>query len=217
MKKVGVILSGCGVYDGSEVHEAVLTLLALDRNRAEAVCIAPDMEFEEVNHVTGEGTGAKRNVLQESARIVRGNIKEIKVVAASDLDAVIIPGGMGAAKNLCDFAVKGPDASIHPDVARLIKEMTLAKKPIGAICIAPALVAAVLGKEYAPSVTIGTDSGTATAIFQTGSIHVECSATDFVVDKKHKIVSTPAYMLAKNISEAAVGIEKAVKAVLELM
>ena len=216
-KKIGVVLSGCGVRDGSEIHEAVLTLLAIDRNGAEAVCMAPDIEFSEVNHLTMKETGAMRNVLVESARIARGTIRNIKEVTASDLDAIIFPGGFGAAKNLCDFAVKGADAAIQPDVARLVREMAEAKKPIGAICIAPTLIAAVLGKDYAPSVTIGNDADTATAINQTGSKHVACPVREFVVDKENKIVSTPAYMLATRISEAAEGIEKTVKAVLDLI
>jgi enhancing lycopene biosynthesis protein 2 len=216
-KKIGVVLSGCGVRDGSEIHEAVLTLLAIDRNGAEAVCMAPDMEVPEVNHLAMQETGAKRNVLVESARIARGNIRNIKDVKAADLDAVIFPGGFGAAKNLCDFAVKGAAATIQPDVARLVRDMAKAKKPIGAICIAPALIAAILGKEYAPSLTIGNDAGTASAINQTGSKHVECPVTEFVVDRENKMVSTPAYMLATRISESAEGIEKAVKAVLDLI
>lgn len=215
-KKVGVVLSGCGVYDGSEIHEAVFTLLAIDRNNAEAVCMAPDNELDEVDHLAGQPTGAKRRVLVESARIARGKIKDIAGVKAADLDAIIFPGGFGAAKNLCNFAVKGPEATIHPEVARLLKEMAAAGKPIGAICIAPALIAATLGKEYHPQLTIGNDAGTAAAINATGSSHQECPVREFVVDKKNKIVSTPAYMLAERISEAAEGIEKTVKAVLEL-
>lgn len=217
MKRIGVVLSGCGVRDGSEIHEAVLTLLAIDRNGAEAVCMAPDIEVPEVNHLTMHETGAKRNVLVESARIARGAIRDIKTVKAADLDAVIFPGGFGAAKNLCDFAEKGADATVNTDVARLMREMAGAGKPIGAICIAPALVAAALGREYAPEVTIGNEAGTAAAINQTGSRHVECRVGECVVDKKNKIVSTPAYMLAKCISETADGIEKAVKAVLALI
>jgi enhancing lycopene biosynthesis protein 2 len=216
-KKVGVVLSGCGVRDGSEIHEAVLTLLAIDKKGAESVCIAPDMEFSEVNHLTMEETGAKRNVLIESARIARGNIKDIKEVKESDLDALIFPGGFGAAKNLCNCAEKGADASVHPEVARLLKEMVSAGKPIGAICIAPALVAVALGKEYAPKLTIGNDAATAAEINRTGSLHVECPVTEFVVDRKHKIVSTPAYMLAQRISETAQGIEKLVAEVINLI
>lgn len=215
-KKIGVVLSGCGVYDGSEIHEAVLTLLAIDRNGAEAVCMAPDMELAEVDHLAGKPTGASRNVLVESARIARGKITDIAKVKAADLDAIVFPGGFGAVKNLCDFAIKGADAHVHREVSRLLQEMATVKKPIGAICIAPALVAAVLGKEYAPEVTIGNDKGTAAAITATGSVHLNCPVRELVVDSRNKIVSTPAYMLAGCISEAADGIEKAVKAVIEM-
>jgi enhancing lycopene biosynthesis protein 2 len=175
------------------------------------------MELKEVDHLAGKETGAVRNVLVESARIARGKIKNIAEVKAADIDAIIFPGGFGAAKNLCTFAFNGADATVQPDVARLLKEMVALKKPIGAICIAPALIAATLGKECAPAVTIGNDSGTAAAINQTGSKHVECPVTDFVIDRGNKIVSTPAYMLANSISEAAEGIEKTVKAVIELI
>jgi enhancing lycopene biosynthesis protein 2 len=216
-KKIGVVLSGCGVYDGSEIHEAVLTLLAIDRNGAKALCMAPDMDLAEIDHLSGQPTGASRNVLVESARIARGKISDIAGVKAVDLDAIIFPGGFGAAKNLCDFAMKGADASVNPQVARLLKEMAAAKKPIGAICIAPALIARVLGKEYAPQVTIGNDAGTAAAINSTGSLHVNCPVRELVIDKKNRIVTTPAYMLAGCISEAADGIEKAVKAVIEMI
>ena len=216
-KRIGVVLSGCGVRDGSEIQEAVFTLLAIDRNGAEYICMAPDMEFPETNHLTSQETGAKRNVLVESARIARGNIKDVRDIHVEDLDAVIFPGGFGAAKNLCSFATEGAAAAIQPDVARLLREMAAAKKPICAICIAPALIAATLGKEFKPTLTIGTDPGTAAAIRETGSIHEECPVTDFIVDVRNRIVSTPAYMLASSISEAADGIEKAVKATLDLI
>jgi enhancing lycopene biosynthesis protein 2 len=217
MKKIGVVLSGCGVRDGSEIHEAVFALLAIDRHGAEAVCMAPDADFPETNHLTMQETGAKRNALREAARIARGNIRDIREVKAGDLDAVVFPGGFGAAKNLCDFAVKGSGAAAHPEVARLLKEMVAAGKPIGAICIAPALIATVLGRDLAPTLTIGTDSGTAAEIEKTGARHQDCSVTDFVVDRKNKIVTTPAYMLATRISEVCEGIDRCVKAVIELI
>ena len=216
-KKIGVVLSGCGVYDGSEIHEAVFTLLAIDRNGAEAVCMAPNKEFPEVDHLTGSPTGGKRNALTESARIARGKIRCLKEVKAADLDAIVFPGGFGAAKNLCNFAEKGAGAEIHPEVARLLKEMVAAKKPICAICIAPALVAAVLGKDCSPKLTIGNDAGTAASINATGSRHQECPVTEFVVDKENRIVSTPAYMLAQSISEVADGIDRAVRATIGLI
>ena len=217
MKKIGVVLSGCGVYDGSEIHEAVLTLLAIDRLGCEAVCMAPHIDFFVTDHLTTQETGEKRNVLVESARIARGNIRDIKGVEAADLDAIIFPGGFGAAKNLCDFAKKGAAASVHPDVARLLKEMAAARKPIGAVCIAPALIAAVLGREYSPTVTIGTDAGTAAEIDKTGATHQECLVSDIVVDTKNKIVTSPAYMLAKRISDVAEGIDKCVKEVIAML
>jgi len=217
MKKIGVILSGCGVRDGSEIHEAVLALLAIDRYGAKAVCLAPDMELNEVNHLLMEETGAKRNVLVEAARIARGEISDVKDVSASELDAIVLPGGFGAAKNLCNFASQGAQGSVQPDVLRLVREMAAAKKPICAICIAPTVLALALGQDLSPQLTIGTDQGTAQAIAATGSRHVECAVNDCVIDRDHRIVSTPAYMLAGRISEAADGIEKAIKATLDLI
>lgn len=217
MKKIGVVLSGCGVYDGSEIHEAVLTLLAIDRQGCEAVCMAPAVDFTVMNHLSSQESAEKRNVLVESARIARGNIRDIKGVTAADLDAIVFPGGFGAAKNLCDFAVKGAAASVNSEVARLLKEMAVARKPIGAVCIAPALIAAVLGREYSPTLTIGTDPGTAAEIDKTGAKHQMCSVTEFVVDRKNKLVTSPAYMLATRISEVAEGIEKCVREVVKLI
>jgi enhancing lycopene biosynthesis protein 2 len=217
MKKIGVVLSGCGVYDGSEIQEAVFTLLAIDRQGCEAVCMAPDVDLSVINHLTSQETGEKRSVLVESARIARGAIRDIKGVTAAELDAIVFPGGFGAAKNLCDFAMKGSAASVNPEVSRLLKEMAVAKKPIGAVCIAPALIAAVLGREYAPTVTIGTDAGTAAEIDKTGAIHQTCPVTEFVIDRKNKLVTSPAYMLAKRISEVAEGIDKCVKEVIDLI
>jgi enhancing lycopene biosynthesis protein 2 len=217
MKKIGVVLSGCGVRDGSEIQEAVCALLAIDQAGCEAVCMAPNADFDVTDHLTMQEAGEKRNILVESARIARGNIHDIKDVKAADLDAVVFPGGFGAAKNLCDFAVKGAAASVNPEVLRLLKEMVTANKPIGVICIAPAMLAAALGKELSPTLTIGSDAGTAAEINKTGAIHQECPVTGFVVDKKNKIVSTPAYMLATRISEAYEGIEKCVKEVVKLI
>lgn len=220
MAKVGVILSGCGVYDGSEIHEAVITLLALDRAGADAVCMAPNIDqMHVVNHLTGEPAGGEtRNVLVESARIARGKILDIAEVNSSDIDALILPGGFGAAKNLCNFATKGPDCSVHPEVARLIDDVVAAKKPLAAICIAPALISKVLGsKKQAHKLTIGNDEGTAQALESMGSQHEACPVSEFVVDRENKLVTTPAYMLAGRISEAADGIEKTVNALLDLL
>ena len=217
MAKIGVLLSGCGVNDGCEIHEAVIALLALDRAGAETVCMAPDVEqFDVVNHLTGEATGEKRNVLVESARIARGNIKDISKVRAADIDGLIIPGGFGAAKNLSNFAVKGKDAVVNGDVKRLLNDMVSTAKPVGAICIAPAtLTKALEGKN--PEVTIGNDIGTAGAIEAMGGQHKECSVDMIHVDSNNKLVTTPAYMIGPGIKDVAVGIEKLVNKVLELV
>lgn len=217
MKKIGVVLSGCGVYDGSEIHEAVCTLLAIDRAGCEAICMAPAVEYAVINHLTSQETGEKRDVLVESARIARGNIRTISEVTAADLDAIIFPGGFGAAKNLCDFAVNGAAASVNADVARLLREMAAAGKPIGAVCIAPVILATVLGKDFSPVVTIGSDAGTAAEIEKTGAHHQICPVTELVVDAKNKLVTSPAYMLATRISEVADGIDKCVREVVKLM
>jgi enhancing lycopene biosynthesis protein 2 len=217
MAKIGVLLSGCGVNDGSEIHEAVITMLTLDKAGAETVCMAPDVDqFDVVNHLTGEATGEKRNVLVESARIARGIIKDIRKVRAADIDGLIIPGGFGAAKNLSDFAVKGKDAVVNEDVKRLLNDMVSAGKPVGAICIAPATLTKAL-EEKNPEVTIGNDIGTAGAIEAMGGRHKECSVDMIHVDSNNKLVTTPAYMLGPCIKDVAVGIEKLVNKVLELV
>ena len=216
MKKIGVVLSGCGVMDGSEIHEAVLTLLAIDKAGAMALCMAPNIpQNEVVDHVTNESQQETRNVLVESARIARGRIKDIADVSADDLDGLIFPGGFGAAKNLSNFAHAGANAQVHPEVARLIQAMIKSGKPIGAICIAPAILAGFLGK-INPVLTIGTDKETAATLETMGAKHQHCPVREIVVDEKLKIVTTPAYMLAERIGEAAEGIEKLVRKVVEL-
>ncbi|MDB4285364.1 isoprenoid biosynthesis glyoxalase ElbB [bacterium] len=216
MARIGVLLSGCGVFDGSEIHEAVITLLALDRAGAEAVCMAPDIDqYHVVNHLTQEVTGEKRNVLVESARIARGVISDLEEVQATELDGLILPGGFGAAKNLSDFALKGKEAAVHPGVIRLLREMAESGKPVGAICIAPAAVAKALA-EKSPEVTIGSDEETALAIEGMGGRHRVCTVDMIHVDEANRIVSTPAYMLGSSIKDVAEGIEKLVEKVLAL-
>ncbi|TYL41731.1 isoprenoid biosynthesis glyoxalase ElbB [Dickeya sp. ws52] len=215
MKKVGVVLSGCGVYDGSEIHEVVLTLLAIDRAGAEAVCFAPDKEqLHVINHLNGEVTSEKRNVLAESARITRGKIQPLSHADSQQIDALIVPGGFGAAKNLSDFASRGVDCEIDNELKILAREIHKKNKPIGFICIAPAMLPKLLNTSV--QLTIGNDEGTAKAIEAMGGVHVICPVDDIVVDVAHKVVTTPAYMLANSIGEAAVGIEKLVARVLEL-
>jgi enhancing lycopene biosynthesis protein 2 len=216
MARVGVILSGCGYLDGAAIQEAAFTLLALDRAGAEVHCFAPDVDQRKVvNHLTGEETQERRNVLIESARIARGEIADVAQARAADLDALILPGGFGAALNLCDFAVKGPDCTVQPDVARLVKAVHDAGKPIGAICIAPALIAKVLGDDRV-KVTIGTDPGTAQAIEAMGAVHESCPVEQMVVDPERKVVTTPAYMLGPGPKDVAAGIERCVAEVLAM-
>ena len=219
MKKVGVLLSGCGVNDGAEIHESVITMLALDRAGAEMVLMAPNIDqMHVVNHYTGQEMDEYRNVLVESSRIARGNIKDMAEISANDMDALIIPGGFGVAKNLCDYAMAGPDCSINPDVYRLISELKLLNKPIGAICIAPAMMAKILGElDESANMTIGSDETTSKDIESMGSIHVECKVSEMVVDEGKNLVTTPAYMEAKTIKDAADGIEKLVKQVLSMI
>ncbi|MHC5020964.1 MAG: isoprenoid biosynthesis glyoxalase ElbB [Planctomycetota bacterium] len=217
MAKVGVVLSGCGFKDGAEIHESVATLLALAKRGAEVVCMAPNTEFDVVDHLTGEPTGETRNVLQESARIARGDIRDIAEVQADELDALIFPGGFGAAKNLCSFATAGADAQVNPDVVRLVRDVHNAGKPIGAICIAPAMLAAAFRGETKATLTIGNDAGTAEALQAMGAEHKECPVTEFVVDTEQKVVSTPAYMLANTVAEVVEGVDKTVDAVLGMV
>jgi enhancing lycopene biosynthesis protein 2 len=216
MAKIGVLLSGCGVFDGAEIHEAVLTMLALDRAGATIVCMAPDVDqYHVVNHLTQEEMTEKRNVLVESARIARGEIKDLKDVKAADLDGLIMPGGFGAAKNLSDFAFKGAESTVQAEVKRIIEEMSAASKPIGAICISPAPLSKALSAKK-PEVTIGNDQSTAEAIEAMGGQHKTCTVDMIHVDGANKVVTTPAYMLGPGIKDVAVGIEKLVHKVLEL-
>ena len=214
-KKVAVILSGCGVYDGAEIHESVLTLLRLDQRGAQVQCFAPNIaQLHVINHLTGEEMPESRNVLVESARIARGNVKDIRDADVEDFDALIVPGGFGAAKNLSNFAIEGAGCTVQPEVLALAEAFAEAGKPVGLICISPALAA----KIYGPGVTctIGNDADTAAAMNKMGATHEECAVTEIVEDKARKLVTTPAYMLAQTISEAASGINKLVDRVLEL-
>jgi len=215
MKKIGVVLSGSGVYDGSEIHEAVITLLAIAREGAEAVCFAPDKpQTDVINHLTGEPMGESRNVLIEAARIARGAILPIAQASINDLDALIVPGGFGTAKNLSSFASLGSESVVDPDLKRLALEMHQAGKPLGFMCIAPAMLPKIFA--FPLRLTIGTDIDTAEVLEDMGAEHVPCPVDDIVVDEDNKVVTTPAYMLAQNIAEAAAGIEKLVSRVLVL-
>ncbi|MEC9274006.1 MAG: isoprenoid biosynthesis glyoxalase ElbB [Candidatus Neomarinimicrobiota bacterium] len=216
MSRIGVVLSGCGVNDGSEIHEAVITMLELDRAGAEMVLMAPNIDqLHVINHATGEEMDDSRNVLIESARISRGNIEDIAGVTSENLDALIFPGGFGVAKNLSDYAMAGMECSINPDVLRLSKEVHNDGKPIGVICIAPAIMAKILAGDT--ELTIGFDEQTASDIDAMGAKHVLCPVDEIVVDKEKKVVSTPAYMEAQSIKQAASGIEKLVAEILNMI
>lgn len=216
-KRVAVVLSGCGVYDGAEVYEAVLTLLHLSQAGAQVQCFAPDMpQLHVVNHLTGEvAAGETRNVLVETARVVRGQIKPVTEARVEDFDALIVPGGFGAAKNLSDFAINGAAMTVQKDFLAFAQAMHAAKKPIGLICIAPTMAAAICGA--GTKTTIGNDADTAAAVNATGAQHCPCVVQDTCIDREKKLVTTPAYMLAHSIAEANTGIGKLVAEVLALI
>lgn len=217
MKKVAVILSGCGVFDGAEIYESVLTLLALDRANAQVTCAAPDVPQQHVvNHLTQQpAPGETRNVLVEAARIARGNIIPLAQLRVEAIDAIIVPGGFGAAKNLCNFATAGADFEVNAEVARVMQAAHHAGKPLGFVCIAPAIAARLFGGEQV-EFTIGTDAGTAQALEAGGGQHLNCNVRNIVIDQRLRIVTTPAYMLAGRITEAEAGINKLVQAVLDM-
>ena len=216
-KRVGVVLAGCGFLDGAEIHEAVSTLLALDRRGARPVAAAPDVEQRHVvDHVKGEpAEGPGRNVLVESARIVRGQIVDLAKLSAKDVDALVFAGGYGVAKNLCTFAFEGRRMTVLPEVERVVRELRTAGKPLGFICISPVIAARVLGSEKV-KVTIGNDRDTASAIESWGARHVECKVEEIAVDERLKVVSTPAYMLGPWIAPVYAGIDKLVSTLLEM-
>lgn len=219
MPNVGVLLSGCGFLDGAEIHEAVLTLLALDQKKATIVCCAPDADQPAVvDHRTKQPAAVQRNMLAEAARIARCEIRDAAQVKAAQLDALILPGGFGAAKNLCSFATDGPNCSVLPAAEKLVGDMLVAGKPIGAICIAPALLARVAQlRKCRLKLTIGNDPCTAKAIAAMGCEHENCAVTEICVDKPNKVVSTPAYMLGPGPAAVNEGIRKLVDQVLALI
>ncbi len=219
MARIAVVLSGSGVYDGSELHEAILSLLHLSSKGVAVDCFAPDKnQMHVINHLAGQpAEGETRNVLIEAARIARGDIKPLTELKASDYDGVIFPGGFGAAKNLCTFAVDGPDCSVDDTVRKVMLDFHDAGKPIGPMCIAPAIAARVFGeKGIKVKLTIGNDPDTAKAMEAMGAEHVNCTVDDVVVDQEHKVVTTPAYMLGPTIADISKGIEKLVQKVIDL-
>ena len=220
MNKVGVVLSGCGHQDGSEIHEAVFTLHALEKAGAEAIIMAPDMDqFHVINHLNGnEDLSESRNILVESARIARGKVVDVASVSGHQLDALIFPGGTGMAKNIFDYSMAGINCTVISDVQRLVVEILEADKPLGAICIAPVMVAKVL--EFlgrTGTVTGGFNVEINNDIKAMGINTIEVGAEEIVVDKENKIVTTPAYVEAKSMNESFTGIEKLVNKVLDMI
>lgn len=213
-KKFAVILSGCGHQDGAEIHEATLTLWAIHKNGADYQCFAPDIKQHHVlNHITGEEMNEERNVLIESARIARGKIRPLAEYRTEDFDGLVLPGGVGAAKNLCTYAFDGPDCTVNKDVARAVSTTHDAGKPIGALCIAPVVVARVL---KGIKLTIGQDESTAANLVTMGAEHVSTWQGEIVVDTKNKVVTTPCYMLESRVDQIGEGAEKVIQAMLQL-
>ena len=220
MNKVGVVLSGCGHQDGSEIHEAVFTLHALEKAEAEAIIMAPDMDqFHVINHLNGnEDVSESRNILVESARIARGKVVDVASVSGHQVDALIFPGGTGMAKNIFDYSMAGINCTVISDVQRLVVEILEGDKPLGAICIAPVMVAKVL--EFlgrTGTVTGGFNDEINNDIKAMGINTIEVGAEEIVVDKENKIVTTPAYVEAKSMNESFTGIEKLVNKVLDMI
>ena len=213
--KFAVILSGCGVYDGAEIHESVMTLLAIAKNGGSYKIFAPDVKQHHViNHITGEEMKESRNVLIESARIARGDISPLKTYRPEEFDALILPGGFGVAKNLCTYAFDGPEMKIDSIVEKAIKDTHKTGKPIGALCISPVLIAGVLGEV---DVTIGSDETTAGHIEELGAVHVETGNGEIVIDTANRVVTNPCYMLDASILDIATGADNVVKAIIELV
>lgn len=193
MKKIAVVLSGCGHRDGSEITESVSLLIALHQAGADVSCFAPDIEIPVTNHITGQPQNEKRRLLVEAGRIARGKVQSLDKLNVKDFDALAFPGGYGAAKNLCNWAEKGAKCDVNPDVKRVILDFHNASKPIAALCIAPVLLARVLGDKKI-TLTIGDDKETIAEIQKTGALHEECPVDDYITDREGKIVTTPAYM-----------------------
>ena len=214
-KTFAVILSGCGHQDGAEIHEATLTLWAIHKHGANYQCFAPDINQHHVlNHITGQEMAEQRNVLVESARIARGKVQDLAGFKADTVDGLIIPGGFGAAKNLCGYAFDGATCSVNRDVELAVRAMHTAGKPIGALCIAPVILAKVLGDV---TLTIGQDQTTAENIGRMGGHHSSTRQGEVAVDTNNKIVTTPCYMLDSRLDQIGQGVEKLVKTLLDLM
>ena len=214
-KQIAVILSGCGHQDGAEIHEATFTLWAIHKNGADYRCFAPNiMQHHVLNHITGQEMDEQRNVLIESARIARGKVEDLALFDAAAVDALVIPGGVGAAKNLCTYAFDGPQCTVNKDVEQAVKAMHQAGKPIGALCIAPVLLARILGDI---TLTIGQDAKTEEHLRLLGASHQSTLHGEITVDQENKIVSTPCYMLDSRVDQIAAGADALVQALLRFL
>lgn len=212
---IAVILSGCGNQDGAEIHESTLTLWAIHKHGADYHCFAPNIpQYHVLNHITGEEMNDKRNVLIESARIARGKISELTTFKAEKFDALVLPGGFGAAKNLSNYAFNGADCQVDKSVAKAIKDMHAAGKPIGALCIAPVLLASTLQNI---KLTVGQDPTTITNIKEMGATHETTNEGQIVVDTDNKIVTTPCYMLDSRVDKIGEGADKLVEALIKMI
>ena len=214
MKKIAVILSGCGFKDGSEITEAISSLICLSQEGVEYQCFAPDMDFTSTNHASGEAADT-RNLLVESSRISRGDITNLNELDEKQFDGLLFPGGFGAALHLCDWAQKGSNCSVLPKIESTIKDFHGASKPIGAICISPVLLAKVLGPNGV-TLTIGTDKETAQEINKTGAEHEDCSVNEYISDRENKVLSTPAYMFDAKPNQVFSGISKMFRELVEM-
>jgi enhancing lycopene biosynthesis protein 2 len=225
--KIGVLLSGNGVFDGSEIQEAVFSLLAIDENNADAVCFAPNIDQHHVlNHITGDEMNESRNVLVESARIARGNIQDLKEISSDDIDALVLPGGFGAAKNLTKWAFEGPDGEIQPDVKRIILEMVHHRKPVCGLCMGPTVIAKALeGSGVKANLTVGTTEAPSpyeidaisAGMEKTGANAVMKEVTEIMVDESNKIVTAPCYMMEATISQIRNNVKMAIDKTIQLI
>jgi len=217
MKHIAVVLCGSGYKDGSEIRESVLTLLALSHQGAHFTCFAcDDFQYDVVNCLTGETVAnEKRHMLIESARIARGDVRPLTELNVKNFDGIIFPGGFGAAKNLCTFAFHGSSGSVRADVQSILDSFYQSKKPIGAICIAPAILALAF-RNKGLTLTVGAAGETADEIIKLGHKHQACRADECVVDRTHRMATCPAYMYDDApLADIYRGIEGVVKAVLE--
>jgi enhancing lycopene biosynthesis protein 2 len=215
MKKFAVLLSGCGVFDGAEIHEATFTLWAIKKNGADYEIFAPNIpQHHVINHLTGDEMNESRNVLVESARIARGKIRDLKEYDPDNYDALILPGGYGAAKNLCNYAFHGADCVVNPEVETAILKTAGKNKPIGALCISPVILAKLFGNI---EITVGKDKKTSEAVEKMGATHIETSHGEVTIDEKNNLFTTPCYMLDASIVQIAEGADHIVKAMLKRM